>query len=145
MCSVSLPRFTVLGPCFVMQCFVSESYCPFYFCNHLNEEERASCYTLYSCCHGAVCVLCLFLPVLWAGLWSVIMAFSCHTSLLFLKEKSPVLYIDNQLLGKPSLINMVLRKTPYLMGTNARKPVFQGLRTIKAQTSLHVCSAPLLF
>ena len=31
----------VFGPCFVIQYFV-----PFWFCNHLDGEERASCFTL---------------------------------------------------------------------------------------------------
>ena len=31
-------------------------------------DPRMKCY----CCHMVVCVLCLFLRVLWVGLWSVI-------------------------------------------------------------------------
>ena len=34
-------------------------------------------------CVVAVCVLCLFLTVLWVGLQSVIVAFPGHTHLLF--------------------------------------------------------------
>ena len=54
--------------------------------NHLTEEERASCFILLLlllACHVAISVLCLFLAVSWAGLWSVIVAFPGHTHLHF--------------------------------------------------------------
>ena len=40
-------------------------YCPFYFCNHLAEEEG---FSLCFCYHVAVSALCLFLAVPWVGL-----------------------------------------------------------------------------
>ena len=45
-------------------------------------------------------------------------------------------------------VKISISKPAYDMGLDARKPVFGGLRTTQAQTSLRiraVCSAPLLF
>ena len=36
------------------------------------EEERSGCFTLCSSCHVTVNVLCLFLLMLWVGMWFVI-------------------------------------------------------------------------
>ena len=44
-------------------------------CNHLAEEERVGYISLFSWCHMAVSVLCLFLTVPWVGLQCVIVAF----------------------------------------------------------------------
>ena len=47
------------------------------FLNHVAEEERATCFTLYSCCCVRVYVLpCFFLVVPRVGLLSVICDFS---------------------------------------------------------------------
>ena len=45
----------------------------------LTEGMKAVCFTLCSCCHVAMSILCLFLAVPQVGLWSVIVAFPHHT------------------------------------------------------------------
>ena len=42
-----------------------------------NSTELAEAITIG--CRVADCVLCLFLVVIWVGLWSVFEVFSCHT------------------------------------------------------------------
>ena len=54
-------------------------------CNHLAEEERDGYITLFSWCHMAVSVLCLFLMVPWVCLYcGMIVAFPGHTQSFFL-------------------------------------------------------------
>ena len=45
----------------------------------LQLEERTDCFTLCACCRVTVSVMCLFLRVLWVGLWFVVVAFPGHT------------------------------------------------------------------
>ena len=66
----------MLGPCFVIQYSVS-----FLLFNHLDEEERAVCFTLFSAVLG-LSVMWLFLVVSWFGLKSEIVTFPDHTHLL---------------------------------------------------------------
>ena len=44
----------------------------------------------FNCVRVAVCVLCLFLAVSWAGLWSLIEAFSDHNDLFLRGVQSMV-------------------------------------------------------
>ena len=70
----------VFNLCFVIQYFVS-----ILFCNNLNGEERAGCFTLtVFICLVTVSVLWLFLTVPWAGLQCAIVVFPDHTHLPFL-------------------------------------------------------------
>ena len=55
--------------------------CPFEFCNHLDEKERAGCIALIVLCRVTVKVLSLFLMVPWVGLQCVIVAFPDHIHL----------------------------------------------------------------
>ena len=58
--------------------------CPFLFCNHIGEEERAGCYVLLSFgCLVTANVLWLFLMMSWVGLQCVIVEFPDHTHLRF--------------------------------------------------------------
>ena len=58
--------------------------CPFLFCNHLEEEERAGCFAFVvlrmPCCCD-VLRLCPIVPLV--GLQCVIVVFSDHTHFLF--------------------------------------------------------------
>ena len=58
------------------------SLCPLQFCNHLEEEERAGCFSYR--CLAAVNVLWLFLTVPWVGLLCVIVVFPEHSHVLIL-------------------------------------------------------------
>ena len=49
------------------------------FCNHLDGEERAGCFTLFSCCVVSVCILWLILMVTWVCLQCVIVEFPDRT------------------------------------------------------------------
>ena len=70
-----LSLFEVL--CWFLVCI---TLCPFYFCNHLDEEERAVCFSLvFSWCLVTVTVMWLFLTMPWIGLRCVIAAFPDHT------------------------------------------------------------------
>ena len=58
---------------FVLLCI---TLCPFYFCNHLEEEEKASCLSLLSYrCTVTINVLWLFFAVPWVGMQCVIVIF----------------------------------------------------------------------
>ena len=60
--------------------------CPFLFCNHLEQEEKAGCFAIiiiYRCIVN-ISVLRLFLTVPWVCLQFVIVVFPDHTHLLFL-------------------------------------------------------------
>ena len=71
----------MFGPYSLMQYF---KLCPFLCCNHLAEEERTCCFTLFSSlCYVSVGGLSLFLEIMWFGLQCVIVAFPGHTHLLF--------------------------------------------------------------
>ena len=62
---------------------------PFYFCNHLEEEEKAGCFAvivLQMYCYFNV--LWFFLSVPWVGLQCVILVFLDNTHLLFNKPHS---------------------------------------------------------
>ena len=58
----------MFGSCFVIRYFVS-----FLFCDHLDREERASCFTSSVSC--AVSALWLFLAMPWVSLQCVILYF----------------------------------------------------------------------
>ena len=97
-CLVCFPLFVgALCFVFVLLCI---ALCPFWFCGHLEEEERTGYFAaaavilkrrrglvtllLLSCrCVVAVGVLWLFLAVPWVGLQYVIVIFTDHTHLLF--------------------------------------------------------------
>ena len=71
----------VLFFAFVLLC---TNLCPFYFCIHLDEVEKAGCLAIivlqmYCYCY----VMWLFLTVPWVGLQCVIVVFPDHTHLLF--------------------------------------------------------------
>ena len=70
----------MFGPCLIMLYLVY-----FLVCNHLDweESELVALLQLSSRCLVNVCVLWLFLAVLWVGLQCVIVAFIDHTHLLF--------------------------------------------------------------
>ena len=57
---------------FVLLCI---TLCPFWFCNHLEEEERAGCFAFI-----VLRMSCYFLMVPWVGLRCVIMVFPDHTN-----------------------------------------------------------------
>ena len=65
---------------FVLLCI---TLCPFSFCNHLEEEEKAGCFVIFVlqmyCYYN---VLFLFIMVPWAGLQCVILVFPDHTPFL---------------------------------------------------------------
>ena len=52
--------------------FLFNQQCPFLFGNNRAVEERAGCFTLFSCCRVADCVLCFSFMVLWVGLCSMV-------------------------------------------------------------------------
>ena len=57
--------------------------CPFQFCNHLDEEERAGCFVLIVfLVIITVNIMWLFLTMPWVGLQCVILAFPDHTHFL---------------------------------------------------------------
>ena len=61
------------------------TYCPFKFCNHLDEEDRAGCFTVIVFLMS--CLLWLFLMVpLVGGLQCVIVVFPDHTEKIFRVE-----------------------------------------------------------
>ena len=49
-------------------------------------EEKVGCFTLIVFLLWCGCVLCLFLAVLWVGLWSVNVAFPGHTNIINMVE-----------------------------------------------------------
>ena len=54
--------------------------CPFYFCNHLEEVEKAGHFAIIVLqMYTVINVLRLFLTVSWVGLLYVIVAFPDHT------------------------------------------------------------------
>ena len=63
---------------FVLACI---TLCPYYVCNHLDEEERAACFAFG--CLATLNVLWLFLTVQWVGLLCVILVYPDHIHLLF--------------------------------------------------------------
>ena len=64
---------------FVLLCI---SLCPFQFCNHLEEEEKAGCFPSIVLQMSCYCnVLWLFLTVPWVGLQCVSVVFPDHTYL----------------------------------------------------------------
>ena len=62
-------------------CFVVQFKCPLVL---QSSRDRWRCFTLYSWCHVAVSVLCLFLTVPWVGMQCVLVAFPGHTYFLVL-------------------------------------------------------------
>ena len=67
-------------------CLLYVTLCPFEYCNHLDGEERAGCFSnLSSWC--LVMVERLFRAVLWGCLLFVIVVFPDHTHLPFLVSK----------------------------------------------------------
>ena len=71
---------------FVLLCI---TLCPYYFCNHLKEEEKAGCSLLLLSyiCIVTINVLWLFLTVPCVGLHCVIVVFLDHTHLLLCRLK----------------------------------------------------------
>ena len=61
---------------------VCTTLCPFKFCNHLDEEERALLLLSFRCL-VSVYVLWLFLTVSLVGIQFVIVVFPDHTHLLY--------------------------------------------------------------
>ena len=65
--------FTII---YLLLLIASFNMCPFKFCKHLDEEERAGCFALIVLFLVTVNVLWLFLTVLWVGLQCVIVCIS---------------------------------------------------------------------
>ena len=66
---------------FVLLC---NTLCPFWFCNHLEEEEKASCFAIIVLrCIATSNIMWLSLMVLWVGLQYVNVVFPDHTHLHF--------------------------------------------------------------
>ena len=64
--------------------FVCITLCPFLFCNHLEEEERAGCFAFVVLRMSCYCICSVALPYGAVGcLQCVIMVFPDHTHLIF--------------------------------------------------------------
>ena len=74
---------------------LSITLCPYYFCNRLEEEEKADSLLLLSYgCIVTINILWLFLTVLWVGLQYVIVVFLDQTHLLFIHFTMPFLCLS---------------------------------------------------
>ena len=79
------------GLCLVLAVWCSE--CNSKFCNHLTEEERAGCFTLFvcSCCRVVVYVMRFFL----AAPWSLVFSGRTHLSERVVENRKIIFFLSS--------------------------------------------------